>query len=66
MWQFPPQLPPSVPAPTIVFKENTSDDPQKRKPDITKAKTLLKWEPKVALRDGLGRMIEDFKTRLGL
>ena len=61
-----PQLPPSVPAPTIVFKENTSDDPQKRKPDITKAKTLLKWEPKVALRDGLGRMIEDFKTRLGL
>ena len=58
-----PLLPKDVPKPTIVYKENTADDPQKRKPDITKAKTLLKWEPKVSLKDGLAMMIEDFKTR---
>ncbi|QDZ23777.1 UDP-D-glucuronic acid decarboxylase [Chloropicon primus] len=61
-----PLLPSDVPAPSIVFKENTSDDPQKRKPDITKAKTLLQWEPKVALKDGLAMMIEDFRARLGV
>jgi len=49
----------------IVFRENTSDDPGRRKPDITKAKTLLGWEPKVALREGLLTMVEDFKKRLG-
>ncbi|KAG1660343.1 hypothetical protein FOA52_014396 [Chlamydomonas sp. UWO 241] len=50
----------------IVFRENTSDDPGKRKPDITKAKTMLGWEPKVALRDGLLHMVDDFKKRLEL
>ncbi|GAX77457.1 hypothetical protein CEUSTIGMA_g4901.t1 [Chlamydomonas eustigma] len=48
----------------IVFQENTSDDPGRRKPDITKAKTLLGWEPKVPLRDGLKLMVEDFSKRL--
>ena len=61
-----PRLPADVPVPTIVYKENTADDPQKRKPDITKARTLLEWEPKVALKDGLAMMIEDFQNRLGL
>ena len=61
-----PRLPADVPVPTIVCKENTADDPQKRKPDITKARTLLEWEPKVALKDGLAMMIEDFQNRLGL
>ncbi|RVW54534.1 UDP-glucuronic acid decarboxylase 2 [Vitis vinifera] len=37
----------------IEFRPNTEDDPHKRKPDISKAKDLLGWEPKVALRKGL-------------
>lgn len=46
--------------------ENTPDDPRQRKPDITKAKELLGWEPKVKLRDGLPLMEEDFRLRLGV
>lgn len=48
----------------IEFKENTADDPHKRKPDITKAKDLLKWEPKISLREGLPLMVEDFHKRI--
>uniref|UniRef100_A0A061QQN8 Udp-glucuronic acid decarboxylase 1-like n=1 Tax=Tetraselmis sp. GSL018 TaxID=582737 RepID=A0A061QQN8_9CHLO len=48
----------------IVFMENTSDDPNRRQPDITKAKTLLGWEPVVPLREGLAMMVDDFRTRL--
>ncbi len=36
------------------------------RPDITKIKTTLGWEPKVALRDGLAFMVEDFKKRLNV
>jgi len=36
------------------------DDPTQRKPDITKARELLGWEPKVELREGLERTIEHF------
>jgi UDP-glucuronate decarboxylase len=61
-----PRLPPTIPTPQITFQENTSDDPKQRKPDITKAKTLLNWEPKVPLKDGLSRMIADFQERLDL
>ena len=61
-----PRLPEGAPAPTIVYRENTKDDPKQRKPDITRAQTLLGWSPKIPLRDGLGLMITDFKTRLGL
>lgn len=50
----------------IITVENTPDDPRQRKPDITKAKELLGWEPKVKLRDGLPLMEEDFRGRLGL
>eukprot|EP00245_Coleochaete_scutata_P015903 TRINITY_DN7249_c0_g2_i1.p2 TRINITY_DN7249_c0_g2~~TRINITY_DN7249_c0_g2_i1.p2 ORF type:complete len:353 (+),score=75.65 TRINITY_DN7249_c0_g2_i1:128-1186(+) len=46
--------------------DNTPDDPRQRKPDITKARTLLGWEPKVALRDGLPLMAADFRTRLDI
>ncbi|KAK1426104.1 hypothetical protein QVD17_14772 [Tagetes erecta] len=49
---------------TIEFKKNTVDDPQKRKPDISKAKVLLNWEPKLQLREGLPRMALDFKNRI--
>lgn len=46
--------------------ENTPDDPRQRKPDITKAKELLGWEPKVTLREGLPLMEDDFRSRLGV
>lgn len=48
----------------ITYVENTADDPSRRQPDITKAKTLLGWEPKVPLREGLKPMVEDFRKRL--
>lgn len=50
----------------IEFRENTADDPKQRKPDITKAKTTLGWEPTVQLREGLLLMVDDFKKRLGV
>lgn len=52
------------PTATIAFKENTADDPHKRKPDISKAKELLNWQPKVSLRDGLPLMVADFRNRI--
>lgn len=42
------------------------DDPVRRKPDIALARKILKWEPHVALRDGLGRTIEHMRAELGL
>jgi len=42
----------------IVFSALPIDDPKLRQPDITKAKRILEWEPKVALRDGLARVHE--------
>ncbi|KAL6968526.1 UDP-glucuronic acid decarboxylase 2 [Sarracenia purpurea var. burkii] len=48
----------------IEFRPNTEDDPHKRKPDITKAKDLLGWEPKVSLRKGLPLMVSDFRQRI--
>lgn len=38
------------------------DDPMRRQPDITKAKTILGWEPKVKLEEGLQKTIEYYKT----
>ena len=40
-------------------------DPVRRCPDITKARTLLGWEPRVGLEEGLRRTIEDFRQRMG-
>ena len=45
----------------IDFKPLPVDDPMRRRPDITKAKSLLGWEPKVALREGLERSLPYFK-----
>ena len=48
----------------IEFRQNTEDDPHKRKPDITRAKELLGWEPRVSLREGLPLMVSDFRKRI--
>ncbi|XP_074567243.1 UDP-glucuronic acid decarboxylase 4-like [Curcuma longa] len=48
----------------IEFRPNTEDDPHKRKPDITRAKQLLGWEPKISLRQGLPLMVSDFRQRI--
>jgi UDP-glucuronate decarboxylase len=48
----------------LVYKPLPQDDPQRRKPDITKAKTFLNWSPAVPLQDGLTRTIADFRQRL--
>ncbi|XP_019436844.1 PREDICTED: UDP-glucuronic acid decarboxylase 1-like [Lupinus angustifolius] len=49
---------------TIAYKPNTADDPHMRKPDISKAKELLNWEPKIPLREGLPLMVNDFRNRI--
>ena len=46
----------------IVFSPLPKDDPKQRKPDITRAKKLLGWEPKVSLEVGLKKTIEYFRT----
>ena len=48
----------------IVFKPLPVDDPKVRRPDITKAKTLLGWEPNVGLEDGLRETIAYFRGRI--
>lgn len=45
----------------IVFEALPVDDPQVRKPDITRARELLGWEPQVGLEEGLGLLIESLK-----
>ena len=50
---------------SIISEPLPQDDPKVRKPDITRAKTKLGWEPKVPLRDGLVRTIEYFRGLLG-
>ncbi len=48
----------------ITYSPATADDPKQRRPDITKARALLGWEPRVALEDGLQDTIAYFKTKL--
>jgi dTDP-glucose 4,6-dehydratase len=48
----------------IIYKPLPQDDPRQRKPDITRAKTLLKWEPKVPLAKGLVETIKYFRTKI--
>lgn len=48
----------------IEYRPNTEDDPHKRKPDISKAKEHLGWEPKVDLHKGLPLMVSDFRQRI--
>jgi len=46
----------------IVFKKLPEDDPLRRNPDISKAKKLLSWAPKVSFEEGIKKTIEAFKT----
>jgi len=48
----------------IVLRPLPTDDPKVRKPDITRARTLLQWEPKVALEQGLTSTIEYFRQKM--
>lgn len=52
----------------IIFKpdDRSGDDPQRRQPDITRARTILGWEPKVDLEEGLTKTIPYFRHKLGL
>jgi len=49
----------------IIAEPLPQDDPKVRKPDITRAKTMLGWEPKIGLREGLVRTIEYFRGLVG-
>jgi dTDP-glucose 4,6-dehydratase len=50
----------------IVHRPLPVDDPKVRQPDISRARTLLGWEPKVPLDEGLGRTLAYFRKKLGL
>jgi dTDP-glucose 4,6-dehydratase len=45
----------------IIYKPLPTDDPKVRRPDITKARKILKWEPKINLEEGLKQTIQYFK-----
>jgi dTDP-glucose 4,6-dehydratase len=49
---------------TLVYRPLPEDDPKVRQPDITRARTLLGWEPRVGLEEGLTRTLEYFKKTL--
>jgi UDP-glucuronate decarboxylase len=48
----------------IVFESLPSDDPKQRKPDITKARNVLNWSPKINLDEGIRRTAEYFRSEL--
>jgi dTDP-glucose 4,6-dehydratase len=48
----------------IVYRPLPEDDPKVRQPDITRARTLLGWEPKVALEEGLIETLKYFRTKV--
>jgi len=48
----------------LVYRDLPVDDPKQRRPDITRATTLLGWQPKVQLEEGLVKTIEYFRTKV--
>jgi len=48
----------------VVFKPLPQDDPKQRRPDITRARRYLKWEPRVRLEEGLEKTIEYFRKKV--
>ncbi len=51
---------------TYIADARSSRDPQRRRPDITRAETILGWQPKINVEEGLQRTIPYFKQKLGL
>ena len=49
----------------LVYRDLPVDDPKQRRPDITRAKTLLGWEPRVGLEEGLLNTVGYFRSKLG-
>jgi nucleoside-diphosphate-sugar epimerase len=49
---------------SIVFESSRIDDPERRRPDITKARTVLEWEPRVSKEEGLQYTIEWFRSQI--
>ena len=49
----------------LCFESLPEDDPTRRCPDITKARTLLGWEPRINLKEGLAKSLEFFRSRAG-
>jgi dTDP-glucose 4,6-dehydratase len=50
----------------IVYRPLPEDDPKVRQPDITRARTLLGWEPKVGLEEGLAKTLEYFRKKVAV
>jgi dTDP-glucose 4,6-dehydratase len=50
----------------LVYRPLPEDDPKVRQPDITKARTLLGWEPKVTLEEGLTKTLEYFRSKVAV
>ena len=48
----------------LIFKPLPQDDPTRRRPDITKAKAVLGWEPKISLKQGLELSLDYFRSQL--
>jgi dTDP-glucose 4,6-dehydratase len=48
----------------LVYRPLPVDDPKQRRPDITRARTLLAWEPKIGLEEGLLKTVDYFKSKL--
>jgi UDP-glucuronate decarboxylase len=49
-------------ASTIVYRDLPTDDPSRRRPDISLAASALDWAPTIDLADGLARTVEHFRT----
>jgi nucleoside-diphosphate-sugar epimerase len=47
----------------VTYRPLPQDDPTKRKPDITRARELLGWEPRISLTEGLSHTVEYFRSR---
>jgi dTDP-glucose 4,6-dehydratase len=50
----------------IKIAKRLGNDPQRRQPDITRAREIIDWEPKISLKEGLTKTIPYFKDKLGL
>jgi dTDP-glucose 4,6-dehydratase len=48
----------------VTYEERPPDDPEVRRPDLTKAKRELDWEPTVSLEEGIERTVDYFESRV--